>query len=676
MVNMRRGAVGKGTDVGYRAKLTVIVTTLLLVAIAATSLAAAWRGRQADLQQARAAGERVAELLARSASFGRQVPLQIETVIGRMMITEARLAARFVAAAEAAGADAETITRALAEIARDDGLEFWITDQRGYAYLHNVPGVEFTFHPDPAVQSQAHIFWKLLSGQATEVVDAVKVREIDGKAFKYAAVGGVDKPRIVQVGVEVGFLDDIGLRTGLAALIQAMVGGGDINAIWVVSEGLATMAHASVYGAAVNPEPTAEELALVREVIVSGRHASLLDEGVLHVLAPILDQDKTIGAAIVRLSTKSLRETLAAQAKWSIAAALVALVIGAAVSVFAADRVTAPVLRIAAAARAMEAGRAAAADLDPLVGRKDELGDLARTFQSMATAIIAREERLDGLVRARTQELESRNRELVAAHARIDTELDAARAFQIAILPRDFIKEATHQVYGFMAPAREVGGDFYDHFRLADDRLALIVGDVSGKGVPPALFMVLARTAIRTAMLSGCSPGAVLAEVNDRLLEDNPLELFVTVFCAIYDPPSGRLRYASGGHPPPLVLPREGNAERLPPSKGTALGIFPGLAYGEAEAEIAPGAVLFLYTDGFTDAVDRNGAMFGEQKVAASLATCRVLSAQDVAVRMLSTVDAYAQGTEQADDLTCLVLRRALVAADVDEHIGAMAEHG
>jgi sigma-B regulation protein RsbU (phosphoserine phosphatase) len=636
-----------------------MVTTMLLVAIAVTSLAAAWQTRRAALNQARDDGERVATLLARGASFGRQIPNEVEQTIGEMMLVQARLTARFAAAAEAAGMSTKTINRSLYEaVDRSRSLELWVTDERGRAYLHSVPGVEFSFNPDPEQQPQAAVFWKLLTGEAQAIVEPPKVREIDDKSFKYVGVAGVDKRRIVQVGLEVGFLDAIGKRTGILALIQAMVGEGDIDAIWVLSNDLQTIAQASVLGTETSSRPSPKELELVGTVLASDKPVSLLDGGVLRVLAPMREQGKPIGAAIVRLSTKSLDATLAAQARWSIGLGVSVLLLGFVASMVAAKRVTEPVLSIAAAARAMELGQGRPDSVAGLASRRDELGDLARTFRAMSTAILAREEKLDGLVRERTRELDHKHSQLVAANARIQQELAAARAFQVAILPRDLVRTPAYQVFGMMVPAREVGGDFYDHFPLPDGRLAVVIGDVSGKGVLAALFMVLARTAIRSAMMEGGSPGGTLADVNARLLMDNPLDLFVSVFCAIFDPLSGRLVYANGGHPPPLLLGEDGVPERLASTGGVLLGILADQSFAENEVTIEPNAVLFLYSDGFTEARGYDGRMFGEAGVSHGLVGCRRKSAEDVAVRMLSTVDAFAKDTEQADDITCLALLR------------------
>ncbi|MEO5335740.1 MAG: SpoIIE family protein phosphatase [Magnetospirillum sp. WYHS-4] len=642
----------------YRRRLTLMVTALLLVTVTAVSGLLAWSSHRAMLEEAEMSGQLVAKVLARSAVLARQLPREMEDVVGDMMVSAARIAGRLIAESEAAGRGPGEIAAMLEDIVRQSTIsEFWITDRNGHAYLHSLPGVDFTFDPDPAKQPQAHAFWPLLTGKADRVVQEARKREIDNRVFKYVGVPGVDGPRIVQLGVDVGFLEAVADRVGLHRMVKSLLAGGDINAIWVIGNDLETIAHASVYGSETNPQPDEAELALLREVLAAGETDSRLRPGHLAVAAPVIDEGRAIGLALVRLPTDKLRGMLHSQTRITLVIVLIALAVGALVSVLAAQRVTGPVTRVTEAAMAMEARSFKPEALADTAARPDEIGRLAAVFRRMAADVLAREEQLDGLVRERTRDLEAKTDLLVQAHHRIDEELKVAQALQIAMLPTDFLRHPRYEMFGLMAPAREVGGDFYDFVALDGRHVLVTVGDVSGKGVPAAFFMVLTRTLMQNMASAEGSPGTLLAQVNDRLCRSNPQNLFVTVFCAILDTATGDLRYANGGHNPPLRLGADGTISTLPSTGDMALGVMDGETYREVLVQLGKGETLFLYTDGLTEAFAPDGSLFGEARLAEVMRRSRSLSMQALVVEAITAVESFAAGLEQADDATCLALR-------------------
>ncbi|WP_051340382.1 PP2C family protein-serine/threonine phosphatase [Azospirillum halopraeferens] len=644
----------------FRRRLILLVTALLSVAVLATTAVLAWNTHAALLDKARADGRLVATLLARSASLARDIPREVEAVVGDQMVAQATLAAHLVAVAEAAKQPARAINDRLKTIAAATGIaEFWITDPRGRAYLHSVPGVDFTFSPDAKAQPQAHVFHKLLQG-APPVVQETRKREIDGKVMKYVGVAGVDKARIVQVGIPAERLVEIGRRVGLERMVDALLAGGGIDAIWVLGGDLATLAHGTVLGTDRNPEPSERELAELRTAIGERETRAILTGATLTVMAPIPAEDGAVlGAALVRLPADQLLATLRTQLWLAGGVALLVLGGGVGASVALARRQADPIDRITEAAAAVETGRFNPFSLNPVIERDDELGRLARVFRAMAREVEAREEHLDTLVRIRTAALEESTAKLQSAYDRIEAELDIAREMQLAILPTRFPVRPDHQVFGTMTPAREVSGDFYDVFDLDDRTVAIVIGDVSGKGVPAAFFMLMARTAIQDLAREGLPPGRLLAAANERLCGQNPIDLFVTVFYATYDRVTGEVRYANGGHCPPLHLGPDGTMDRLRPTGGTALGVMPGLLYREDRVRLEPGGTLFLYTDGVTDALAPDGVAFGEERLVACLAVPEgSRSASAHAANVIETVSAFTAGGEPFDDLTCLVLRR------------------
>lgn len=641
----------------YRTRLTALVAAFLLLTVVGVSVSIAWGARRAMLAEAELDGQLVAKVLARSAALARQIPREVEKVVGDMMAAQGTIAARMVAEAERAGRSADEINAILIDIvARSMISEFWITDENGHAYLRSVPEADFTFDPDPARQPQAHVFWPLLSGGIAKVDQEARKREIDDRAFKYVGVPGVDRSRIVQVGIEAEFLEALADRIGLHRMVEGLLAEGDVNAIWVIGTDLHTLARASVYGSDVNSEPDSLEQDLLRRVLGKGTAASAIDVSHLAVVSPIVDEGRMIGAAVVRLPLDKVQGMLHGQAVITTGIALVTMLVGALAAVWASRRVTVPVMRLTEAALAIEERSFKPGGLAEVARRADEFGHLGKVFERMAEDVLTREEQLDALVRERTRELEAKTGQLVAAHQRIDDELRVAQTLQIAMLPTEFPSHPQYQMFGIMSPAREVGGDFFDYLVLDARRLLVAIGDVSGKGVPAAFFMVLARALLQNAAAAGQPPAAILSHVNDHLGRNNPMSLFVTVFCGILDTGTGEFCYSNGGHNPPLRLTADGDVETLRPTGDMALGILEGETYNEASLVLGPGDSLLLYTDGLTEVFSPAGDLFGEARLIQALRRTRGLSMQALVVDILQSMETFAAGLEPPDDTTCLAL--------------------
>ena len=240
----------------------------------------------------------------------------------------------------------------------------------------------------------------------------------------------------------------------------------------------------------------------------------------------------------------------------------------------------------------------------------------------------------------------------------LQNELDVASKIQQGILPTSFPEGEGFEVYGNMAPARNVGGDFFDVILLENGRLGLAVADVSDKGVPAALFMMSSRTLLKGTAIGRGAPGDVLPEVNDLLTEDNEAFMFVTILYAVFDPDSGALTYANGGHNNPLLVHADGASEELPMTGGIALGVMPGLEYKESEVTLVPGDSLILYTDGVSEAMNSEGEEFGIDRLRKIFTKNPPSSARAANEAILQAVHDFAGETPQSDDVTCLVLRR------------------
>lgn len=241
----------------------------------------------------------------------------------------------------------------------------------------------------------------------------------------------------------------------------------------------------------------------------------------------------------------------------------------------------------------------------------------------------------------------------------IRRELDIARSIQQSILPRvfpAFPQRSDFDIFAEMLPAREVGGDFYDFFLVDDTRLGLVIGDVSGKGVPAALFMAVTRTLLRSIALAGAPPGECLRRVNALLCLENSAEMFVTVFYGVLNTATGELQYSNGGHNPPYVL-RTGSPEPLPGTGGTVLGVLEDVRYEGNRIVLRPGQGLLLYTDGVTEAMDADGNLFSAERLHAVLQHCGEAQPEAIIRAIVDEVNRYSGSLPQSDDITALAIR-------------------
>src|SRR5436309_3354636 len=373
-----------------------MVTALLVVAVLASATVLTWTSRHALLLEAETQGRLLARLLAITARFASEATNEVEGAIGEQMIVEATIVAHLVALAETAGVKPERINADLRAISRDTVLsEFWITDEKGHAYLRTMADVDFTFSPDPQKQPQAHIFWPLLTGQRRTVVQEARQREVDTQVFKYAAVAGIDKPRIVQVGYQAAFLEHLRNRVGMGRLVEELVTGRNVIAMRVVDQTIVTLVYSAVPGEDIPQELSEDEKTELREVMSERQTRSYLDGSVLKIMAPIMSErgNQAIAATIVHLPAERFLEAIRRNLRLAGVVAAGVLSVGLVASVILARRVTGPVSRLTAAA-ALETHTFDPESLAEVTRRPDELGHLARVFHRMALEVYAREQRL------------------------------------------------------------------------------------------------------------------------------------------------------------------------------------------------------------------------------------------------------------------------------------------
>jgi sigma-B regulation protein RsbU (phosphoserine phosphatase) len=238
-------------------------------------------------------------------------------------------------------------------------------------------------------------------------------------------------------------------------------------------------------------------------------------------------------------------------------------------------------------------------------------------------------------------------------------ELNIAARIQQSILPRVFPAfpgRSEFDIFASMSPAKEVGGDFYDFFLIDNERLGFVIGDVSGKGVPAALFMAVCRTLLRATAMQAPSAGDCLRYVNKVLVAESDSAMFVTLFYGILNSRTGELEFAVGGHNPPYLF-SERRFEPLSFKGGMIVGIMAMAAYESQQIQLEPGDGLFLFTDGLTEATNEDLEMFGEERLEAAARNCAAQPLAKLIGGVSEAVQKFVAGAPQADDLTMLAVR-------------------
>ncbi|TVM19372.1 hypothetical protein DPQ33_03155 [Oceanidesulfovibrio indonesiensis] len=273
----------------------------------------------------------------------------------------------------------------------------------------------------------------------------------------------------------------------------------------------------------------------------------------------------------------------------------------------------------------------------------DEVGRLAESFVFMEKSL---RENIANLM------------EVTATKNRIESELSIARDIQLGLLPKifpPFPDRRELDLHAVLVSAKEVGGDLYDFFFLDDRRLCLVVGDVSDKGVPAALFMAITKTLVKVAAERHDDPAVMMGLVNDLLSEDNPNTMFVTIIIGILDLETGRFDYACGGHNPPIVIGEE--VREVPGISGPMAGAMDSLDYKTLSTTLRPGEAILLYTDGVTEAMNESLDLFSEQRLEETLRDYKDAGARAIVEGVMQRVHKHAAGAVQSDDITMLCVR-------------------
>ena len=241
-------------------------------------------------------------------------------------------------------------------------------------------------------------------------------------------------------------------------------------------------------------------------------------------------------------------------------------------------------------------------------------------------------------------------------------DLAVASEIQQAILPRIFppFPENAQQldIAASMHAAKDVGGDFYDFFRIDNDHIGFAIADVSGKGVPAAIFMAVSRTLIRATGIKGGNPSDCITYSNKLLAAESVDCMFVTIFYGIYTISTGEITYCNAGHNPPLILKADGTTKELPMPQDPLVGALPDMSFGDMKMTLEPGEALVMFTDGVNEAMNKDYQEFGDERLAVSLQKCAGLSCQQIIENIKADVAAFVGEMEQSDDITLFALKR------------------
>ncbi len=279
-------------------------------------------------------------------------------------------------------------------------------------------------------------------------------------------------------------------------------------------------------------------------------------------------------------------------------------------------------------------------------GKIHELRELSTSLQSMELEMNSYVRNLNALTEEK---------------ARISAELGLASRIQLSMLPGKFPvypDRTDFDIYAFMKPAKEVGGDFYDFFLIDEDHIGLVMADVSGKGIPAALFMVITKTLIENRVLGGDSPAQALTNVNEQICNNNDNNMFVTVWLATINLKTGKGIAVNAGHEHPYIRRKDGKYELVKYRHGVAVGTMDGIVYKEHEFEINRGDSLFVYTDGATEATASGNVLFGNDRLTESLNADPDADPQFIIQNVKSDIDDFVGTAPQFDDLTLLAFKR------------------
>ena len=296
-------------------------------------------------------------------------------------------------------------------------------------------------------------------------------------------------------------------------------------------------------------------------------------------------------------------------------------------------------------------------ELEPMASVPYTIQEFETMQQEIDRTSLALNQQMDTIRRMERKQMEQEN--MIKEQERIVKELSTARQIQKSVLPHifpPFPDRAEIDLFATMDPAKDVGGDFYDFYFIDEDHLCLVIADVSGKGIPAALFMMLSKRILEDLARQERTPSTILEKANDLLCDNNQAEMFVTVWLGILEISTGKLTAANAGHEFPAICEKGGSFELYKDTHGFVVGGMEGVHYKGYDLQLNPGDKLFVYTDGVPEATDGSGEMFGTDRMITALRSCTDNTPEEILQGVKSAVDSFVGDAEQFDDLTMMCL--------------------
>jgi sigma-B regulation protein RsbU (phosphoserine phosphatase) len=642
-----------------RLRTLVFITLLIAFSVGASVSAMKWVSHDTLIEQVDNDIRLLARVLASSLAMSGQLPQQVDAVINQGMKATALALSQYIAAAGKANESPAAVHKGLQHILDNSMVgEIWVTDSQGRPYL-NASDQPLRFNAESNTPPQAPAFATLLQGQVGVITQPMQKRDSDGLLYKYVGVSGVDKPRIVQVGVKGQDIQNLINEISLQKFTNLVVDQGLLKSLHVVNTDLTPMLLEYSRSTQSDKLSTEQKQRIAKAMQLESMDIQIQPDGIEVYRRLENEKKEVIGGFVLKIPRDTLDKLMTKQWHTALSVGLMVFIAGGWLGLLMTDRIAKPINDIALAAAQIKRGNFEKLDrLHPASQRKDEIGKLAQVFHDMAHIVRERERKLDGLVADRTLELADKNKALETAQREIDHELNLARKLQLAILPDQFPDNNLCTGHARMLPATQVGGDFYDFIELDNGQIALVVADVSGKGMSAAFFMAVARTSINSLIRLHADPGQCLLLANNELCRQNPMDMFVTVFLGIYDPQTGQLHYANAGHNPPLWRESNGTVHALPFTDGMALGVLADIEFPSHKIHLQPGDLLLAYSDGVTEAFNPALEEFGEIRLKQLLN--RPLDSNATLVQTIfDEVALFAAGAAQSDDITVAALRRS-----------------
>ncbi len=646
-----------------RRRLFLLVTTIIAIGLPSAAGVFAYVSWHSVLERTKRDGTVIAQTLAQSVTFIQLVPVAIDKIIDGNVRTQADIVAQFTQLARKEGTPAQDINYALRTIAARNAIpEIWVTDTHGKPLFWSLDHIDSNIAADSGLTLQP-AFRPLLDGLLFSVSTDLQHRPLDQQQLYYGAVATPDRKGMALIGRLPSRANEIIRSIGLKRMVDTVLSAALIDTIWIFNDRLEPLAVSSVAGNDGNNSLSDAERAFVETVIRTSAPASYLEKSTFHnalfqhallyVAAPIFGADGLPnGAALMRLPVNMEAEMHALLTVGGGVTAVL-LLLAMAMALPFLNRIVRPLSCLT-----LQTRRLVEQNFDPdhemhaellkiSENRRDEVGYLGNALYSMVTTL-----------KAYIADLKA----TTAAKERIEGEMSAARDIQMGMLPRTFglPPDARFDLHAVLEPAKAVGGDLFDFFLLDERRLFFLIGDVSDKGVPAALFMAMSKTLFTVeAKRDSSSVAAIMERVNRSLCENNPEGMFVTVFAGILDLENGDISCSDGGHELPFALRTDGRAEMLEKKNGgLVLGFVADTVYRNEIIRLQPGEALVIYTDGVTEAMNAEHALFKEERLGETLtAIPHACAAHTIIEQVMGAVRAFVGGHPQSDDITLLALR-------------------